>query len=300
MKTFFLFLLLVTTLSLFGQAKISLSRKIVNKETGEPVPFASILSYSSETFGTTSNSDGYFNLISSDSLANSKIHISAIGYIEKIISYKELQSLSVVMLEPTVYQLDDVFVFGSRLEKFSIGSKSHDIRTFNSGYFGFGSPSPGWSNGVYVMPKKKYRNSIISSLEFFITDQGPLNSSFLLRILIPQNTIIANKMESMSTFYDHLDRHIVCKVKNLGWNSIELQDETIVLPSEPFILLFIPLDEGEKHFWINDANEQRYGSVIAFYNNKNVDQMNWVIFTDGKLSYQEIAPVPAIVINCLK
>lgn len=75
-------LLLLLLLPLFGEGQnLLLSGKIVDAETGEPLPFASI-GIKGESIGTVSNLNGEFDFYFPSEYVNQKIIISMLGYID--------------------------------------------------------------------------------------------------------------------------------------------------------------------------------------------------------------------------
>ncbi len=104
-------ILLLSIFSLGGHAQnyISISGKILDKETKEPLPFASIYVKNSAT-GTTSNKDGAFIFHVSSHIDTAPVTISMIGYesIEK--PANQFAKNQTIYLQQSVAQLDDVIL----------------------------------------------------------------------------------------------------------------------------------------------------------------------------------------------
>jgi len=292
-----------TTSEIIGQSITEISGKILNAETGEPVVFASIISHENHNIGTTSDRDGNFKININDSLNHIKWQISAIGYSDTTLNFSLKDSLLHIYLEPSSHQLKEVEITGTHLRRDSIGSRNYSLWTNRKGEIsGFGSPAAGWSQGAYVKPSRSHRGAILTTINLFITDQGPLGSQFLIRILIPKNKLSPNRQEEASNFYDHLDKNITFRTEKRGWNEIDLSDENIVLPEEPFVLLFTPVDEGEKFKW---GGGDMYGSTIGYYEDVRVrrrEGIYTIVNFPEKLAYAgrpSRQPSLAIVMNLL-
>lgn len=85
--------------------------KILDKETGEVIPFTTI-SLKDASIGTCSNSSGEFIFHCPDSLKNGELTIKCIGYKTnslKIESFKN-EEIAKIYLEPEVYEIPEVNV----------------------------------------------------------------------------------------------------------------------------------------------------------------------------------------------
>lgn len=89
-------IMILTVFPGYGQ-KITLSGRITNKDTGEPIPYATIVFQNTMT-GTSSNTDGYYSLEANDTLK--VLQVSAVGFIKRFIPTDTLRS-SVLNIELT-------------------------------------------------------------------------------------------------------------------------------------------------------------------------------------------------------
>jgi hypothetical protein len=89
-----LFFILFASATGHGQ-KVVLSGKITNKDTGEPIPYATIV-FQNTMIGTTSNTDGYYSLEANDTLK--VLQVSAVGFIKQFIPTDTIRS-SVLNIE---------------------------------------------------------------------------------------------------------------------------------------------------------------------------------------------------------
>ncbi len=103
-----LFLLLnLVVIPLFSQNIIK--GKIVDRETGQPLPFVNII-YNDKGQGVTSDLDGAFEIRTTERL--NELRTSYVGYLPEIVEVvlTENNKFILIGLTPTVYNLDEVFV----------------------------------------------------------------------------------------------------------------------------------------------------------------------------------------------
>src|SRR5688500_14991221 len=87
--------------SAFGQHVIE--GKVVDNETGKPIPFASI-SLVGTSKGTTCNLNGVFSLAVSDSVS---IKVTCVGYESQVLN--SLEEMHLIKLKPIATQLKEVY-----------------------------------------------------------------------------------------------------------------------------------------------------------------------------------------------
>lgn len=111
-------LLMIIPFSMYAQME-QLKGKLINKETGEPVPFANVV-LPGTTHGTSTDSDGYFSIGYTDLMKELSFKISAVGFetvdipiggAVEAASHGEL----LVYIRPMVYTVGDVDVFGKSM-----------------------------------------------------------------------------------------------------------------------------------------------------------------------------------------
>jgi hypothetical protein len=89
----------------FCVAQKAMEGKIIDRETGKPIPFASV-GIVGTSKGTSSNLDGEFSLIAGDSVT---VKISCLGY--ESVTIKKLRPYVEVHMNPSATQLREVVVF---------------------------------------------------------------------------------------------------------------------------------------------------------------------------------------------
>jgi len=99
----------------FSQQHSRLRGVILNAETKEPVPFATV-AFQDRYFGVISNEDGSFTLPITHTDTASRIVINCIGFSSKVISVKAFTQDELIRLElsPRAYSIDEVEVSAKR------------------------------------------------------------------------------------------------------------------------------------------------------------------------------------------
>ncbi len=102
-----LFCFFLSTISL---AQVNLSGKVVEEESLEPLPYATVV-LSGTTKGTVTNVDGFFSIlgIQSDTLS---LVVSYVGYESLIVlvNISSMQDLLIIKLKPLSSQLQEVII----------------------------------------------------------------------------------------------------------------------------------------------------------------------------------------------
>ena len=112
MKKLRIYRILLTFLTILmvgsAYAQNTIKGKVVDSETLDPIIGATIITSKDATIGTTTNNQGYFEIVTS---AN-ELHISYIGYKDETVYVKNAQDQIVVKLQPKSLTLSDVVVVG--------------------------------------------------------------------------------------------------------------------------------------------------------------------------------------------
>lgn len=302
---FFVFFILFFTTKTYSQDEF-ISGRVFDSETQNPIPFVNIVNLIDNQSGTTSDREGFFRL-RRDYNCSFKIHVNSMGYKDTIIDVPTETNEIVLFLQPVTFNLPEYVLTSTRLKERTIGSEELNILTINDSLVGFPT-SAGWSNGVFVTlnESNKTQRIYLKSVSFFVSDQGPLGSAFQVRFLKPKVRWSENKLEPFSYFGDLVYERIIVRAKQRGWNQIDLEDLNIILPKQPFVILFSPVYESDSFYWQTKEGDSRYGAVIAFYRKQRIKNLFWVRATEDKLAYisnkgpGSANPVLAITINFLE
>ncbi|MEI8135831.1 MAG: carboxypeptidase-like regulatory domain-containing protein, partial [Bacteroidota bacterium] len=123
MKNFCLFILSSILTTVFSQKKCE--GVLLDSAYSQPIEFANI-GIVGKGFGTVTNDKGEFNFSLPDSLANSPIKLSMIGYKSKTLSLQKLSELGKVKLSQCATNLNEVSV---AVKKTKIKILGNDTKT---------------------------------------------------------------------------------------------------------------------------------------------------------------------------
>jgi hypothetical protein len=110
-KYFIILLFIIVHISTVGQNKTTLTGKVIDKSTKQPLVFVNIGIEGTLT-GTASNANGNFSLTISDDLLEENLYFSAIGYQNFIIPVRDYinKDARVIGLTPHSYGIEDIEV----------------------------------------------------------------------------------------------------------------------------------------------------------------------------------------------
>jgi hypothetical protein len=120
-------ILLCQEIPLYSQTESYIDGKVINSETGKPVPFAT-LKLKNMQLGVYANFDGDFKIINNQAFQKDSLIISCIGFKRKSIVFTDLiaDKVNQIILSPSIYGLGEVKVEAKKvkLNSFSIISKA--------------------------------------------------------------------------------------------------------------------------------------------------------------------------------
>jgi len=102
-----------STIGAFGQTDYQLEGHVVDKDSGDPVPFASV-GVPEQQRGISANIKGYFKLILPDNNQSHQLVISSIGYHRRAILFSEIDwsQQQTIELVPEPTMLDEIVIIG--------------------------------------------------------------------------------------------------------------------------------------------------------------------------------------------
>jgi hypothetical protein len=121
------YLIFLTSLISLLQAQSVITGRVIDKNTGEPIPFAGV-GIKGKNLGTLSNEAGYFNLVLKDIGSSDSLKVSSIGYKSRSISIvlaQQFQNES-VYLTPESVQLNEVVVKPGKTYTVVLGNKKYN------------------------------------------------------------------------------------------------------------------------------------------------------------------------------
>lgn len=279
-------LILVTTA--FGEP-ITLSGKIIDATTGNPVSFANIAIIGLQK-GTTSLENGDFTLTIDDKDTTNNINISCINYKNKTFALESLDFNKPIQLvvEPITYEISEVIIKPKKHDKDFVlnklktseingGLSCGNIPKIYARYFPYNSIDEGYNT--------------ISSIQVYCQSWSQKGES-KVRLRIYQLDTILKQPAS-----DILHKELIVSLKKGKINNIELSEQNIVIPKEGLFIaiewLIIP---ENKYEWIsedrngNKIRKFEYGPILGA--NYREESNTWLYWA-GKWT-KEFVSVPAI------
>lgn len=113
-KIHYLLTFVISLQLLFGQSHTSISGKVINHETGEPLPFATI-GITGSSHGTISNNDGEFEFYIPSSHSKDTLSVSYVGFETFKVLIDDIQDALNVPLKENIIVLEQVEVNGELL-----------------------------------------------------------------------------------------------------------------------------------------------------------------------------------------
>jgi len=238
---------------------------VLDAKTKEPIPYVN-LSFLNTLKGTSTDETGHFFIDVPEVLLEKDVHISSLGYEEKVLKGKILAEAQNIYMEEDSFELDEVVLS----ETWGDSAVLNPISSYSL-TSGFSSSSTPWVLGLYF-PNIGARQKVIEKvIVFFQQQSGALKSEskFRLRVynvdpdtgapgedLLRENVILNTKEE---------DTHV----------NVDLSEYKIVVPREGVYIglewLFIPFnwyrstteDPITKQKYVEDRFAPTFGGVYS-------------------------------------
>ncbi len=160
-------MLVITGLSI--KAQTTIEGTVKNKDN-DFIPYCSI-GIKNTKIGTITNEKGTYKISVPDSLKNSEIVFSSVGYFDKVVSAKELLANRHIVLDYKATILDAVVVSAKKMKEKIIGQKSRPFLTFSRM---FDKNVPTVEQGNIFEVYQKTRLSPITFISFQAQNMGRL------------------------------------------------------------------------------------------------------------------------------
>jgi len=264
LKGVFFFVCLIVASSLNAQS-IRVEGYVLDANTKEPIPFVN-LSFLNTLKGTSTDESGHFFIDIPEVLLEKDVHISSLGYEEKVLKGKILSETTNIYLDEESFELDEVVLS----EVWGDSEVLNPISSYSL-TSGFSSSSTPWVLALYF-PNIGANQKVIEKVMVFLQQQsGDLKSEskFRLRVynidpdtgapgedLLRENVIL-NTQEG--------DTHI----------NVDLSEYKIVVPRDGVYIglewLFIPYnwyrstteDPITKQKYVEDRFAPTFGGVYS-------------------------------------
>jgi hypothetical protein len=231
--------------------KVIIKGKVMNMESGLPIEFAGIQLINTVK-GTLTDKNGNFSIQIQKSELNDSLVISSLGF-EKasFIASGFTQSYEhVVYLKPKIVSLQTVNIRASDFKTKTLG---------NNSLFSFGSiyiDTQGQQTALFISNKRGKRG-IISSVSYYLSGKGNVNSPFRIRIY-EKDTM------SVRPGKDLLTEMVVAKPKKAGWFKIDISQFNIDVPAEGFFVAIEGIYPAEQ---INGGTEDSDSPKVNYLPN---------------------------------
>ncbi|SDF65756.1 Pimeloyl-ACP methyl ester carboxylesterase [Pedobacter terrae] len=180
---------------------------VVKDSNQQPVPHCSIGIKNSKV-GTVAGQDGVFKLVIPDSLAESFVIFSAIGFSDRQISPQEFKTGMVITLNEKVFDMAEVVIKGTKMKEQTVGQRSRPMITF-SRMFDKNVPSIEQGNIFEI-----YHRTLLKAYHFYIIPSSKYASITLkLNVYTVKNNIPDSNL---------LRKLITYRTTSIGWQKIDL------------------------------------------------------------------------------
>ncbi|MEG0187509.1 alpha/beta fold hydrolase [Algoriella sp.] len=204
MRNYFIITALIIGLSIHAQIQLKGNVKDSNNLA---IPYCSIGIKNSE-IGAITDENGNFSIEIPENNTQNEIVFEAAGYDEKILSVKDLQQNSTIILHEKSINLNEVLVKTEQMKEKIIGQKTRPMLTFSK-MFNENVPTIEQGNIFDIYPKTK-----LNAYNFYIIPSSKFEE-ITLKINIYS---VKNGLSSESL----LDENIIYKTTTTAWQKIDL------------------------------------------------------------------------------
>lgn len=270
-------ILLFLAQSILSQS-LNIRGYLASQEDGSPIAYASIVEESTNKYGTTSDTDGTFELKLPEGFENKSVFISSLGFQDTLISVKSLLKDGNVLLKPITITLEGITVYASKTEEATLGTPNSKHAQREGRDLSFQS-SAGVSWGAYFDVRKKERG-LLNTLHVYIAEKGFPEAPFALRFLKFKGKFEFFKQQPLTDFEDLTSETIILKANNSGWFEVNLSDYNISIPDNGIYILFTPLDKGTQYSYETPFGKW-YGASLGWYANPAEAKRVYSLFIRG-------------------
>ena len=258
MTKLILLISMLCVLSLFELKGQTLTGRITDSLTGEPLEYASI-GIMETRYGATTDEKGFFAFEAKDIDASARVRISMIGYKAQILSMENLMGMDgEIKLVQTVFELEEVVIKATTQER-KVGTTGSNLL---SGWSGWGGMLTrlGYEIGTRIelgnQPVK------IRYLHVKLHRQSFDKSYYRLHMRAMKDTLIHEEL---------LKENIIVSIEEeSGWALIDLEPYKIVLSGTIALTLEWLKVEGVNEDRAMKINDRMQGAYILFKNKKKV------------------------------
>lgn len=270
-------MLVITGLSI--KAQTTIEGTIKNKDN-DFIPYCSI-GIKNTKIGTITNEKGSYKISVPDSLKNSEIVFSSVGYFDKVVSAKELLANRHIVLDYKATILDAVVVSAKKMKEKIIGQKSRPFLTF-SRMFDKNVPTVEQGNIFEV-----YQKTRLESYNFYI-----IPSSKYGQITLKLNIYnLKNDKPDQSL----LKENIIYKTTTIGWQNIDLSKYKLLFKGLDKIAItlqlvdYTPLANTEFVFGVSAKKSLSKNLLFRYQSQGNWEASEGSFISNINISYDKSA-----------
>ncbi|MBT8234744.1 MAG: carboxypeptidase-like regulatory domain-containing protein [Bacteroidia bacterium] len=263
-KVLFFIVSLAMASSLNAQS-IRVEGHVLDAITKEPIPYVN-LSFLNTLKGTSTDEAGHFFIDISEVLLEKDVHISSLGYEEKVLKGKILSETKNIYLEEESFELDEVVLS-------EIWGDSEVLNPISSYSLtsGFSSSSTPWVLALYFPNLGAKQKVIEKVMVFFQQQSGKLKSESKFRL-----RVYDIDMDTGAPGEDVLRENVILNTQEGDTHvSVDLSEYKIIVPRDGVYIglewLFIPYnwyrstteDPITKQKYVEDRFAPTFGGVYS-------------------------------------
>ena len=232
--------------------KALLKGVIVDKDTKEPLPFASI-GLKTEQIGALSNEHGQFIVPAPTKNATDSLVIVALGYARQAVVVKRGVGVANLTIEvpKRAVELNNVMVRAGKIKNLGLGARAKDPGD------GMIQGLPGSQYAFFVKNEKKKHLGNVRTVSFYIGENGFPREPFRVRLYKADGNYNAPNT-------DLLTENVVVSAPQGGqWYTVDLTPYNIPAPEEGFFVAMEWVVSGDKFFTTNFMDDYTpYGQIM--------------------------------------
>lgn len=253
----FSFLVLLFPAATFAQGQSTagqfrISGRIVDQNSKEPIPFASLALKEEQTAALT-NEFGFFQLEAPQKSAQDSLIILALGYFRKSIAIKRGVTVQDLIIEVPrrVVELQNVTIKGGKVKDLSLGARS------NTPGEGMIQGMPGSQYAFFVKNDKNKKLGNVRSVSFYIGENGFPREPFRVRLYRADGNYNSPNSDLLT------ENVVVSAPKGGEWYTVDLTTYNIEAPTEGFFVAMEWIVSGDKFYTTNFMDTYTpYGQIL--------------------------------------
>ncbi len=245
------FVFLLSLVSVAQAQENRITGRVVDAQTKDPVPFASIGLHEEGT-GALTNEYGYFQLAGLEKSNQDSLIVMTLGYGRKATLIKRGATEDLIIeLQKRVVALGDVKVVNGKVKNLVMGSKA------NTPGEGMIQGLPGSQYAFFVKNDKQKKLGNVRTVSFYIGENGFPREPFRVRIYKADGNYNAPNTDLLT------DNVVVSAPGGGQWYTIDMLPYNIVAPEEGFFVAMEWIVGGDQFYTTNFMdNYTPYGQIM--------------------------------------